>query len=263
MGKAFVREIAHLFLAVGEGSALESIALKAVFVASAWLLQKSSRTSKNSDHIRLLDQHLRSWKDRNLLSLIDEGKAIQSHFRLQYPAVSDNLISRSFAKLMFEGKTKAALDLVSCRGHASVLHLDDAVNSTSTTRDVRDVLKTKHPPAQPLHIDCLLPGWKNPPPSHPIIFDSLNAAVIRSAALRLLVPLDWTLIAGVYVDCALLFKVLLESFVLLLLCLLAVCVLPFFPRHSIPLLSLPSDCTRQTTWCSLYWNLRSSQTNCC
>ena len=36
-GKVFIHELFHLFLAVGEGSAIESITLKAVFVASAWL----------------------------------------------------------------------------------------------------------------------------------------------------------------------------------------------------------------------------------
>jgi len=98
-GKAFVCELAHLFLAVGEGSTLELIALKAVFVASALLLQKPSRTSKNSDHVRLLDQHIKLWKDGDLPSLIDECKTIQSRFGLQPSTVTDNLTSRSFAKL--------------------------------------------------------------------------------------------------------------------------------------------------------------------
>jgi len=49
---------------------------------------------------------------------------------------------------------------------------------------VCDVLKFKHPSTQPLYMECLLPGWDNPPPSHPIIFDCLSAAVICSAALR-------------------------------------------------------------------------------
>ena len=39
-GNAFVSELARLFQAYAEGSALESIALKAVTVMSALLLQK-------------------------------------------------------------------------------------------------------------------------------------------------------------------------------------------------------------------------------
>ena len=45
VGKQFVSELALLFRAVGEGSALESIALKAVFLACGLLLQKPSWTS--------------------------------------------------------------------------------------------------------------------------------------------------------------------------------------------------------------------------
>jgi len=49
---------------------------------------------------------------------------------------------------------------------------------------VLDVLRSKHPPAQLLYMDFLLHGWENPPQSHPVIFDSLNASVICSAALK-------------------------------------------------------------------------------
>ena len=40
VGKRFVAELAWLFRAVGKGSSLESIALKAVFVVCVLLLQK-------------------------------------------------------------------------------------------------------------------------------------------------------------------------------------------------------------------------------
>ena len=33
-------------------------------------------------------------------------------------------------------------------------------------------------------MECLLPGWDNTTLPHPVIFDHLNVAVIRSAALR-------------------------------------------------------------------------------
>jgi len=43
-GKAFVCELARLFRTIGEGSALESVVLKAIVVASVLLLQKPNRT---------------------------------------------------------------------------------------------------------------------------------------------------------------------------------------------------------------------------
>ena len=58
IGKRFVAELTRLFRAVGEGSSLESIALKAVFVACVLLLQKPSRTSKPKDNSTHLECRL-------------------------------------------------------------------------------------------------------------------------------------------------------------------------------------------------------------
>ena len=51
-GKAFVYELARLFRAVGQGTALESIALKAVFVASSLLLQHTCPRAKPTDNAK-------------------------------------------------------------------------------------------------------------------------------------------------------------------------------------------------------------------
>ena len=48
-GRAFVSELARLFCAVGQGFALESVALKAVFVACSLLLQRTNTRSKPTD----------------------------------------------------------------------------------------------------------------------------------------------------------------------------------------------------------------------
>ena len=65
-GRAFVSELATLFHSVGEGTALESIALKAIFVVCALVLQKPSRNSKERDHICHLECQLKLWKDGGL-----------------------------------------------------------------------------------------------------------------------------------------------------------------------------------------------------
>ena len=54
VGMQFVSELAWLFRAIGEGLALESITLKAVFLACALLLQKPFRTCKSKEHSTLL-----------------------------------------------------------------------------------------------------------------------------------------------------------------------------------------------------------------
>ena len=48
---------------------------------------------------------------------------------------------------------------------------------------ILDVLKTKHPAAQPATADALLGDCSDPPTAHPIIFDKIDAISIRSAAL--------------------------------------------------------------------------------
>ena len=84
---------------------------------------------------------------------------------------------------MFMGKCKAALDLISNVEKGGILHLNDPAdpdNPTSPT--VREVLISKHPPAKPAHPNCILTDEPDNP--HPIIFESLDGSIVRSAALR-------------------------------------------------------------------------------
>jgi len=81
---------------------------------------------------------------------------------------------------MFMGKCKAALDLISNAEKGGILHLNDPADPDNPT--VREVLISKHPPAQPAHSNCILD--EEPQNPHPIIFESLDASVVGSAALR-------------------------------------------------------------------------------
>ena len=56
-GKSFVSELARLFKSFAEGSALESVALKACTLMPI-LLQKPARKSKPKDHILCLERRL-------------------------------------------------------------------------------------------------------------------------------------------------------------------------------------------------------------
>ena len=88
--------------------------------------------------------------------------------------------SRAFAKLMCQGKVRAALRLLSHTTHAGVLSLNQEING----KKVRDTLKDKHPPAQPAHSNTLLPESARTQEHHPILFDSINGHLIRSVCLR-------------------------------------------------------------------------------
>ena len=59
---------------------------------------------------------------------------------------------RSFAKLMFQGNTKAALRILSEQKRGELLHLDNVIcpgSSDNTPVSVREALLSKHPDGQP------------------------------------------------------------------------------------------------------------------
>ena len=104
-------------------------------------------------------------------------------------------------KLMFVGKTHATLNLLSEGGRGTPLHLDQPAESTYNSRvTVREVLKEKHP----VCTNSLNHG--SPPESHSVIFENIDAALIRS------VPLCTSGAAGLSSPDAFVWKKLCTSF---------------------------------------------------
>ena len=182
-GRAFVSKLARLFRSAGEGSALESIALKAVFVVCALVLRKPSHNSKERDHICHLELRLKLWKDGTLDELLCEGRVIQSHLRRSSLIRSKTQITHAFTRHMFEGNTRGALQLLIGQDRGGVLNLNDPADPSNPEFSVRDALNAKHPPAQPLHPECLLPS-ADTPAVHPVVFDSLDDSGVCAAALH-------------------------------------------------------------------------------
>ena len=184
-GKAFVNELARLFHAFATGSALESVALKAATVLPLLLLQKPHQKSKQKDHISCLEQRMRLWEDGEFLELLEEGRTIQGRLRKSHSHRhdDDDHLARRFANFMFQGKTHAALQLLSDKGKGSVLHLDSPISTKDSEHcTVKDVLKSKHPPGLPADPDVVIP--EVPPDVHPVVFDPIDASLIRSISLR-------------------------------------------------------------------------------
>ena len=112
-----------------------------------------------------------------------EGRTLQQRLPRHGSARAKTNLARSFANLMFMGKCKAALDLLSNSEKGGILHPDDPADSDNPfSSTVRDVLISKHPPAQPAHPNCIIE--EEPQKLYPIIFESLDASSICSAALR-------------------------------------------------------------------------------
>lgn len=69
-------------------------------------------------------------------------------------------------------------------GDGGILHLDDYTDPSATdSPTVRDVLLSKHPMGQTACANCIL---QSPPQEvHPVIFESIDASVIRTAAMNI------------------------------------------------------------------------------
>ena len=77
VGKAFIRECDRLLGLWANKTASESFALTAIFAFIPLMLQKPSKSSKNSDHIKYLQKRLEFWKIGDFDALLSEGEAIQ------------------------------------------------------------------------------------------------------------------------------------------------------------------------------------------
>ena len=122
-----------------------------------------SQSSKAKDHATHLERQLSLCHDGNITALITEGCTIQQHLHHRLNQQPDTQLARSFSNLMFEGKTKAAIKLITGHKCGGLLKLNDRMDSN---RVVWDVLLEKHTPAQLLFRYCLIYSVSEPPPIH-------------------------------------------------------------------------------------------------
>ena len=149
VGKAFVHELACLFLAYAEGSTLESVALTCAMAVPALLLQKPHQSSKAKEHVSCLERRLKAWSEGKIDLLLHEGRTIQSHLPTKpWSAEPETELAQKFATLVFEGKIRPAIRLLTDHSRGGLLNLDSTVpdsSQSSEQRTVRDVLLNKHP----------------------------------------------------------------------------------------------------------------------
>ena len=137
-------------------------ALKAAMVMPILLLQKPHASSKAREHANCLHRRLQAWQDGDINSLIIEGRTIQHCLKQNNNRYMNSDIeqqtARRFAKLMTNGKVRAAMRLLSDKEKGTPLLLDTqlATDGLQPPTTVRDELLKKHPPGQPAHPDTLL-----------------------------------------------------------------------------------------------------------
>ena len=180
-GTSFVKEVARLLQAFGDGSSLERISMKAISLMQILLLQKPSKRSKTKEHISHFKRRLDLWHNGDLKLLLEEGHCIQNRMISRKFPAKNNVDGYIFRSLMAQGKVKSALSYISRDQNSGVLGLDDIIPQTNSLTTC-DVLRAKHPMGIPA---CPEPLLENTPEVvNPIIYSSLDADCVLGAALH-------------------------------------------------------------------------------
>ena len=140
--------------------------------------------SRTREHSASLERRLKSLKAGDIESVHSEGRTIQNRLPKTKFTSTDHESSRAFAKLMFHGKTKAALRLITEQNAGGVLHLDSNIGTDAAPRSVHDVLLAKHPPGQHVSTNALYSTTTEPPTVHPVVLEAIDETTIKAAALR-------------------------------------------------------------------------------
>ena len=173
-GKQFVSETTKWIEYWNQDSLdFKNIALKVVMIMPALLLQKPTFKSTAKEHSKCLSRRLKQWESGDFDGLISECRTIQGKLRANSKPFNQEHLAKTFAKLIFEGKVKAAMRLLDEQGSTGVLPL-----SQSTINE----LKRKHPEANEADPSVLIDGQM--PYVDPVMFCNITESTILKSALR-------------------------------------------------------------------------------
>ena len=178
-GAKFVNEMGRMLQLFANGSGFESISLKAAMILPSLMLMKPSKKSKAKEERLHLKRRLELWEKGELRQLKDEAEALQRRLSTRNSSLSEKeSIARCFGNLLRKGKLKDAMHLL--KGDTlKPWKSTDVVNG----RSIAEILQEKHPDRRELHSSTLTETNSNTD-FHPIVFESINATLIRSSALK-------------------------------------------------------------------------------
>ena len=99
-GKKFIDEISRLVNLWTNDTQLVNIALKAIHVIPALLVQKPSKASKAKDHLKALERRLRLWEEGNITKLVNQSKTIEERLLSRNSQMNITNLSSEFKELM-------------------------------------------------------------------------------------------------------------------------------------------------------------------
>ena len=153
---------------------MDYIALKAVMLMPALLMQKPSRKSNAKQHSQYLAKRLDSWNAGKFDELMREGRDIQQ--KLRQTVRKDETpehVAKVFARLIWEGKINPALRLLDKQESCGVAKLTDSTI---------EKLKELHPEAKAASENIMITGEL--PHFDPVLFTNIDESSIAKAAMR-------------------------------------------------------------------------------
>ena len=124
-GKKHIEEITRLLKLWIQDSPLTSIALKAIHIMRALLLQKRSKYSKSKDHLVSLERRLKLWEEGNISNLVHEEETIQERRKISEKGMNIEKISLKFKNMISKGNVNEALKLLMENMLNGILPLND------------------------------------------------------------------------------------------------------------------------------------------
>ena len=151
--RVFTFQLTRLFNAFAEGSSMELIFLTAAMLFPILILQKPTGKLKSKVVYAHIQRCLGLLAAGDFDSLMIEGRTIQTHLSF-HAKPNHSQLSQTFPRLMFSGKVKAALRLLS--NSATTVKPLSLDNLLPSDKSVREVLREKHPTNQPVAADAVL-----------------------------------------------------------------------------------------------------------
>ena len=92
------------------------------------LLHKPHHSSKSREHVTCLEKCLTRWQNGDIDDLLQKAFNSNSPSHIQHQKMGSYVTACAFSKLMFQGKTKAALRLITEQCKSGILHLNSTVH---------------------------------------------------------------------------------------------------------------------------------------
>ena len=174
-GETFLKELTKLLNLFVNKTAWNRLALLAVHVFVPLMLQKPSARSKPRDHTKYLATRLKKWNSGDIMSVLKEAKEVQKRMKKAFDRKEESK-DRLFMKQMFLGRTGPAAKFVNNEDGVKGVH--------SLSKEIKEILLSKHPSAEEIHPETILPHNNTEEPEN-IIYEEIDSTLVQMVANKM------------------------------------------------------------------------------